>query len=49
MRADWTDNAALRFGVSAGLGIAVYLLCMAWFKLIDLYDLRRIPWIGKKL
>ncbi|WP_409341622.1 stage V sporulation protein B [Paenibacillus sp. MBLB4367] len=49
MNADWTDNAGLRFGISAGLGGVVYLLCMAWFKLVDIYDLRRIPWIGKKL
>jgi len=37
------------FAASLAAGAAVYLLCIFRFQLVDKYDIRRIPWIGKKL
>lgn len=49
MAGDWPGNSMLRFIAACAIGIVIYLICIAWFKLVDKYDLRKIPWIGKKI
>ncbi|QGR00041.1 stage V sporulation protein B [Paenibacillus psychroresistens] len=49
MNTNWTDSYIWRFIASSLLGILVYLICVAVLKLVDKYDLRRIPFIGNKI
>ncbi|MBO9609022.1 MAG: stage V sporulation protein B [Paenibacillaceae bacterium] len=46
----WPGNGGWRFVAASFAGTAVYLACVAWMKLIDKYDLRRIPfpWTFKR-
>lgn len=45
----WIDAQAIEFTASCTAGVLVYLLCIVLFNLVDKHDIRRIPWIGKKL
>jgi hypothetical protein len=48
IHANWTDHALARFIAAMVFGAIVYFVCIRWLKLINTYDLRRIPRIGKK-
>jgi stage V sporulation protein B len=45
----WTDHLFIRFLTSSSVGILIYLFCISQFKLVNKYDVRRIPWIGNKI
>jgi stage V sporulation protein B len=49
MNISWTDYLLIRFFTSSLVGILIYLFCITQFKLVNKYDIRRIPWIGTKL
>jgi stage V sporulation protein B len=49
MNTSWTNYYVLRFITASVLGILIYLICVTLLKLVDKYDFRRIPWIGKKI
>jgi stage V sporulation protein B len=44
----WTPHLLIRFLSSSTIGILLYLFCITQFKLINKYDMQRIPWIGNK-
>ncbi|NBI29744.1 stage V sporulation protein B [Chengkuizengella marina] len=43
----WIESNLAQFLLTCTLSILTYLLVIIWLKLIDRYDLVRIPWIGK--
>ncbi|MEB3102030.1 stage V sporulation protein B [Ferviditalea candida] len=47
MHSPWTSQSFVRFAASCSGGLLLYLFLMMRFKLIDKFDLLRIPWIGK--
>jgi stage V sporulation protein B len=49
MNTSWTNLYILRFIAASVLGILIYLICVTLLKLVDKYDLRRIPFIGNKI
>lgn len=48
-RIHWTNYLLLRFIMAIAASSLVYLWCVAQFKLIHKYELRRLPWFGKKM
>jgi stage V sporulation protein B len=49
MNTNWTEHLFLRFLSSGLVGILIYLYCITQFKLVNKYDIRRLPWIGNKI
>lgn len=48
MNADWISPPFARFVYSLLLGLAIYIVCIVMFRMVDRDDLRRIPWFRKK-
>lgn len=48
MNTPWTEPVLVRFLTAMALGAVVYILCAVWFKLVDRYDLKRIPGFRKR-
>jgi stage V sporulation protein B len=44
----WGTGTAVKFLLSSLTGLLVYLLCIFAFQLVDVHDLKRIPWPGRR-
>ncbi|WP_260982058.1 stage V sporulation protein B [Paenibacillus sp. 32O-W] len=49
MNSNWIQQPFPRFIYACLLGFTIYLVCITILKIVDRNDLRRVPWIGKKL
>lgn len=48
IQADWITPSFARFVYSLLLGMAIYIVCIVMFRMVDRDDLRRIPWFKRK-